>query len=204
MSENPASLDRSDSLFDNDVEDLDNNDVEDLDNEPTPPSLLSGEPTPEPGAPSQYDLKPPEGFESLDENLVEKFTTISRENNLSNEVAQSLVDMYGEQTKQRDDTNTKAYQDQLKEWKTSTEEDEEIGGNNIKATVANAKKAIQVFGNEGFLTILEDSGLANHPEVVRFLSKVGSLTQNDSFEMGLNSVSDNRSAALRIYPTMKA
>lgn len=49
------------------------------------------------GAPEAYELTPPEGWTEIDPDAMAAFEPVLRELNLTNESAQRLVDVYGEQ-----------------------------------------------------------------------------------------------------------
>jgi hypothetical protein len=59
------------------------------------------------------------------------------------------------------------------EWIDETKADKEIGGDKLDATLATAKRALDAYGSPQFIEMLNQSGLGNHPEVVRFCAKVG-------------------------------
>lgn len=132
----------------------------------------------------EYDLKAPEGFKELDEALAASFVEVAKANNLTPEAAQKLVDMYGNSVNDIYKAQEAQHLDTIKEWKDNTMKDEEIGGVNLQSTVSDAKAALNVFGNTAVLELLEDSGLANHPEVIRMLAKIGKATKDDNFSFG--------------------
>ncbi|MNE80633.1 hypothetical protein D3C80_1772220 [compost metagenome] len=62
---------------------------------------------------------------------------------------------------------------QVGEWETALRNDAAFGGANFDANVDTAQKALADFGTPELTTMLKESGLGSHPEVVRFFHKVG-------------------------------
>jgi len=67
----------------------------------------------------------------------------------------------------------------ISDWAEQTKNDPQLGGDNLKETVIHAKKAAEAFGSESFIKEIRETGYGNHPEFVRFLSKIGSLMSDD-------------------------
>ena len=176
---------------------------------PKDPSLLADPPKdppvdpPKDPGPVEYELKPPEGFEKLDDALAAEFTATAKEANLSNDQAQKLVDMYGKEVKAIQVKQQDEWDNTLKEWKDTAMKDEEIGGVKLTESVSNAKAALNTFGNTEMIQLLEDSGLANHPEMIRFLAKVGKSAKDDNFEFGKSGQDAPKTQASLMFPDMK-
>lgn len=160
------------------------------------------------GAPEKYgDFKLPEGTK-LEAAELTDFQTFAKSQNLTQEQAQSLLDRT---LKTRTDTEAsvvakqQAMVKQLStDWKTQTQADPEIGGDKLTATLATAVKARDAFGSPALIKILDDSGMGNHPEVVRFFAKVGAAMSEDKHVQGGKAATDNTEAArmARMYPSM--
>ena len=150
------------------------------------------------GAPEEYEnFKFPEGYQA-DEKLVEGAKAIFKEVNLSQDQAQKIIDF---NTKQVQEAN-EAWAATNKEWVQSVKADVELGGGKFKETVEAARKATDHFGTDELKKVLNESGLGNHPEVVRMFAKVGKLIGEDGVATGV-ATAGAESAAARMYPTMK-
>lgn len=162
------------------------------------------------GAPEKYgDFKLPEGVK-LEAADVTELQTYAKTHNLTQEQAQALVDRT---LKTRGDTETaviakqqEAVKQLATDWKTQTQADKEIGGDNLTASLATAVKARDAFGSPELIRILNDSGMGNHPEVVRFFAKVGKAMSEDKFVQGTanggNAANPEAARAARMYPSM--
>lgn len=137
--------------------------------------------------PETYDLKPPAGFEKLDTESLNEVTPLLKELGASNEKAQTLIDHAGKfaqriQTQQQqhimDEVNkTRA------EWAEAAKKDPEIGGDKWGETLELSAKALDTLGypkGSEFRNFLTDSGLGNHPEMIRAMRKIGTLVGEDN------------------------
>ncbi len=150
-------------------------------------------------APEQYaDFTMPEGV-VLDPALVEKFSPIAKELNLSQDQAQSLVDLQTETLKAEKVKGDKLWDDTQAEWKAAGETDAEFGGEKYDENVGLAARAIKQFGNAEFNTMLLATGTGNHPEMIRFLWNIGKLIADDKILIGGGGAKDGKTVAQRLY-----
>lgn len=116
----------------------------------------------------------PEGV-ALDEQALGRFTPIAKELNLDQQGAQKLVSLYAEmQTEQ-----AKQFADQVAQWGEQSKNDAEIGGAKFQETLKVAATGLKAFGSDEFTNLLNETGLGNHPEVIRFCHRVGMALQED-------------------------
>lgn len=143
-------------------------------------------------APEAYEpFKLPEGRDPavLD---MDGFSNMARELDLPQADAQKLVD----------------YQESriaaaFKGWNDATIADPEIGGTNLEASLALAKKGLDAVGNDALKTMLNRSGLGSHPEIVRAFAKVGkSISEDAVLPSGRHASGEPVSVAQRLYPNM--
>ena len=137
-----------------------------------------------PAAPVAYDLKiaDPSAF---DPAAIEAFKKIAAENNLTPEVAQKLVDF-------QQGLNQQAASDltALKEnWR--QESLKELGPNS-SAELAHAARFRDQFADKDLVEFLSESGLGNHPAVVRMFVKAGKAIAEDRFVDGKSSAAQNQ------------
>lgn len=118
------------------------------------------------GAPEKYELKRPDG-EQLDGDTLKAVESVARKLNLTNEAAQAYVDHEVERVNA-----------QWSEWQETIRQDKELGGDNLKQSLAYAKKASQL-GTPGFQKLLEGPW-GDHPEVFRTLVAMGRAISPDT------------------------
>jgi hypothetical protein len=126
------------------------------------------------GAPATYALTVPEGGR-LDQADLDAFIQTARENGLTNEAAQAVLN----EEAARLDAQAKAFR-QL------TEAHAEIGGANLEQAQAHANKALDHFvpasSPEGaqLRSFLTKTGYGNHPAIVVMLSRIGKAMSEDT------------------------
>ncbi len=135
------------------------------------------------GAPEEYaDFTVPEGM-TLTES-IEDLKAFAKEKNLSQEETQKLVDM-GTRVAQRTETR---YREQITavqaKWTEDSKVDKEFGGDALNESVAVARKALDTFGTPELSAMLHESGLGNHPEVIRLLYRMGKAVSEDRLVPG--------------------
>ncbi len=150
------------------------------------------------GAPEEYgtfDL--PDDFDMNNETLAE-YHTFAKENNLTQEQAQRGVDMVA-QMKQAE---MQQWVEQQKSWVEDAKADAEYGNDKFDESIAVAVKARDSFGTSEFNEMLDSSGLGNHPEMIRFLHRVGKAISENSVIVGGTTTSQLTREAV-LYPSMQ-
>lgn len=147
------------------------------------------------GAPEKYDFKAPEGL-TLSDKVMDNLADVSRELNLSQDAAQKLVDkmapaMASQQQEALDGIKA--------DWRQQSEGDKEFGGDKLQESMGHAKKALDAYGTPEFKQLLETTGLGNHPEVIRVLTRAGKAIGDDKLVTGDDSKSAAQGDVRRIY-----
>ena len=144
-----------------------------------------------------YDFKLPEGVQ-LDQQLLDKVTPIFKDAGLNQEQAQSLVDAYSEQVESQLQSQHDSFNQLISDWQQQSKTDKDFGGDKFNENVGIAKSALEKFGTPELSQALNESGLGNHPEVIRMLVKVGRMTQEDN-PGGGSPVTQERDLADKLY-----
>lgn len=151
------------------------------------------------GAPENYeDFKAPEGI-ALDAEVADEFKTLAKELNLPQDAAQKVADLGGKLAQKWAGQQTEAIQKAQSEWVTGTKADKEIGGDQLQANLSVAKKALDAFGTPELRTLLNDSGLGNHPEVIRVFYRAGKAISEDRVLTG-GATQPVKTAAKTLFP----
>jgi hypothetical protein len=126
------------------------------------------------GAPEKYgDFTVPEGFTPP----IEKFTEFAKANNWTQEQAQSAVDFYTKEIAPQMQTQ---HQQAVEKW--TADSKKEFGKEGIEA----ASKALGRFSTPEFKQFLDDSGLGNHPEMVRIFKSISDKISDAGFIDGVS------------------
>lgn len=130
------------------------------------------------GAPEKYEFKAPEGAAPFDDKVIEQFSEVARELNLTQDDAQKVLDKMGPAIQARQVETIQAARAQ---WAESAKADKEFGGEKLEENLAVAKKALDQFGSPELRVLLNESGLGNHPEMIRVLYRAGKAISEDRF-----------------------
>jgi len=150
-------------------------------------------------APEEYaDFTVPEGQE-INTDLTGKFKTLAKDLNLTQEQAQTMFSLGTEMRNADVEAQTVAWQEQRAEWVKTAKIDPEIGGAVFDANVNASKQVLADYGNEGLVNLLNESGYGDHPEVLRFLTKLSKVTGERS-SAGGNRAEGEVSAAEVLFP----
>lgn len=129
------------------------------------------------GAPDEYEFTPGEGQE-FDGKTIEHFSEVARELNLSQEAAQTLLSKMAPVMAERQAEQIAAVQAQ---WAEDSKGDKEFGGDKLTENLGLAKQAMDQYATPELRTLLNESGMGNHPEVIRLFVKVGKTISEDGF-----------------------
>lgn len=140
----------------------------------------------------------PEGME-LDAGLLEKATNAFKQAGISQEHAQQLIDLYAGQVALVEEKRAA----QIAEWADMTKKDAELGGAEYDAKVSVARKAVRQFGSPELMALFDESGVGNHPELVRFAYRVGKALGEAPFvQPGTAAGPSEQDVLASLYPTM--
>ncbi len=147
-------------------------------------------------APEKYEFKAPEG-QQFDPQVIEAYSEIAKELNLPQESAQKIIDKIAPVMAEK---QMRVMEQARNEWAEATRSDKEFGGDKLDENLAAAKSALKAFGNDSLTNLLNESGLGNHPEVIRFMVKAGKAISEDGFVRGQRQSTANDDPAKRLFP----
>jgi hypothetical protein len=149
---------------------------------PPKPDGGTSHPQPSKGAqpvPESYDLKVPEGTE-IDDAYVKSVAEYAKKHSLTNDQAQSVLNRELNLRASIVRSHEEELDKNAKAWMEASESDSEIGGDNFKENISLAKRVIDKFATPAFVNALNETGLGNHPEVIRIFQRIGSHLKDDS------------------------
>lgn len=140
----------------------------------------------QPPAPIKYDaFKLPDGVK-LDEERLSKFTEVAGKGQVTQEVAQDLVNLHIEEMQRLEkDIQQRATQNQQDVWKALNDgwkaelrKDERLGGNRIETNLSMAKAVLEEYGGtpeqvRDLLAHTKANGMGNYPGFIRLLVNIG-------------------------------
>lgn len=150
----------------------------------------------------RYDFTLPEGM-AMDEKLAEAMSPVLKDLGLTRGQAQALAGALAAHRQAEAANGSREWADIQTGWIASAKKDAEIGGARWDASVATAQGALARFGTPGLRTFLTESGGGNHPEVIRFMARVGSAIAEDRPESGGAGAGRPIDAAHLLFPSDK-
>lgn len=150
------------------------------------------------GAPEQYEFKAPEG-QQFDAAVIDAFSEVAKELNLPQEAAQKVLDKVAPVIANR---QAEQLQAACTEWADTAKADKEFGGDKLTENLAVAKKGLDTFGTPELRTLLNESGLGNHPEVIRAFYRAGKAISEDRVITGTQGAGA-ADPAKRLFPNQK-
>lgn len=141
----------------------------------------------------ELKLEVPEGV-TLDQASLDEFKAIVSDKALTEaERAQKVLDI----AIKREQSRADAFRQQVEDWAAEVKADKELGA---PENLAVAVKAVDTFGSPELKSLLNSTGMGNHPEVVRFMLQVGKAISEDKVITGKAPEGKPRDPASVLYP----
>ena len=163
--------------------------------------------------PETYTFEPPEGFEANEDFQagIEEFTPVAKELGLSQEKFQKIVEFDINRSQQMEKQFIDRWGERVDQWRETARKDREMGVDaDFKETLGHAQNALNQLGTPGLRAFMRSpsqdnpDGLAvgNHPEMLRFLSRVGKAIADPSLLTGDVTDTADDAGLRRMYPSM--
>lgn len=162
------------------------------------------------GPPEKYEFTASEGL-TLDAETLAEAEPVFRELGLTNEAAQKLMPLAEKFAERIASQTTDAANAQIlsevtaqrKTWLDEAKADATIGGENWGQSMELSAKALDGLGypkGSAFRNFLTESGLGNHPEMVRAFRTIGERISEDGFVRGDAAAAIKPSREAILYP----
>lgn len=152
--------------------------------------------------PEKYELKSPEGS-FLDQARLDKIAQFAKEQKMSAEEAQSIVDNENGVIAQFVEGQKLEFEKQTQAWFEECKNDKDVGGVKFKENAEIAKRAIEHLFPKEINDILNDTGWGNHPALFKGFVKLGQMLSDDKLILPQNQSGGQKSAAELIYGSNK-
>jgi len=150
---------------------------------------------PKPKAPEKYEFKAPDGSEFKPE-VMKEFEGVAKALDLSQEDAQKVVDAMAPKIR---DAQVAQFEATKTEWTNNAKTDKEFGGAKLNENLVVAEKALTAFGTPELRQLLVDTGLGNHPEIIRAFFRAGQKISSGNLVIG-GEAPGEKDAAATLYP----
>lgn len=151
------------------------------------------------GAPEKYEaFKMPKGVE-LDKELGGELEGVARALNLPQNAAQKVADLGAKLVQKMNTAHEAAVAEVRRGWIASSQGDKEIGGEKLQENLALARKVRDTFFTPEFRKFVNETGLGDHPELIRGFYRLGKAMSNDTFVPGGKQPGDTKTLAEQLY-----
>lgn len=136
----------------------------------------------------------------LNEDNLKSISDLSSELKMTQAQAESMLGQSDVAIARYVDKQATDELDLHESWAESVRNDKELGGDNLDKTLSLAKGVVDKYGTDGKLgTFLKESGLGNHPDMIRFLSQLGAATSDDKAVLNGEGQVEEKSQADMLY-----
>ena len=154
------------------------------------------------GAPEHYEFQAPEGV-VFDDGVLGAFSEVAKELDMPQDKAQLVLDKMLPVMQARHAEQVGEFYADIgglpETWVASSTADKEFGGDKLQENLATAKKARDAFGTPELTTLLNKTGLGNHPEIIRVFYRAGLAISEDRLVAGNNGNQPKQGDARRLY-----
>jgi len=196
---------------------------EEVKSEETPEKVEASEEQKNEGGQSEETAPPPKYDPwvlpediKLDEERIGEFSNLLAELETSGKATHEAVQAFGQKAvefhinevkktvEQLTDYYQKTWEKQKTDWKESFLKDPDIGGNRFQTTVDSALTFIRTHGGtpeqqKEFRSLMETSGLGNHPAMIRLLANAGRAMSEGRPIAATKPVSQSKSKTATLY-----
>ena len=151
------------------------------------------------GPPEKYELKLPEGS-LLSAEAIERSAAFAKEHGLSNEAAQAALDRESNALSSYAESQKESWNKETVAWLETSKADKELGGEEFGKNAELAKRVVTRYGTEEFAKGLTETGFGNHPELFRFVLRVGKAMGDDQLVLpGSQAAAETKDMADLFY-----
>lgn len=140
-------------------------------------------------------------FEEIDPTLLEEFEDLAFAADLSQDMAQEFIDLQLRAMERATSQSQDDFSELMDEWIIESKTDKEIGGKDFDQKMGIAREALSRWGTGEFKEVINNTGLGNNPEFLRFLYRVGKDLKEDSLHVG-GFQREERDVAKILFPDM--
>jgi len=137
----------------------------------------------------------PEGI-AFDEGLLADFKQLAHQMKLTEEQVQQLVDFEAKNLQRQDRMAHEEKRSIIGKW---AEQTKTAYGADLEKEISYALRAADQFGGPDFRALLEETGLGNHPVIIRTLSGIGRAVSEDISMGGAPAAPQDKTFAEALY-----
>lgn len=139
--------------------------------------------------PDEYDIKTIDGYE-INKEMMDELTPLFKELKISAVGAQKLADYHMQIMQKQSAAASEMRKQMIGQWSESIKKDPQFGGAMFNENMALARRGLKAVmpadanSAKELTMLLNDSGMGNHPEIIKVFAKVGKMIKEDSVMSG--------------------
>lgn len=137
----------------------------------------------------------------LTDSQVDEIAEYAKKQGLSQEQAESLLERENALRASIVDEYQNTFHKMADTWVGQLKKDPEVGGEEFERNAEVGKRFVRRFFDQEVIKTLDETGLGNHPGLVRGFVRAGRLMEMDRMVRAQKEVSKPKSYAERIYPS---
>ncbi|RCL00934.1 MAG: hypothetical protein JSC189_001027 [Candidatus Tokpelaia sp. JSC189] len=149
-----------------------------------------------------YDLVMPSDID-LDGELLERLSPQFKEIGLTKSQAQRLADRFIEHSQKQAQAHARAWSETVEDWLRQAKADKEIGAAQWERSRKAAVSLVNRFATPELFDYLNATGAGNHPELIRFLARIGKELGEDRVAQGKSDAPPRIDPAYQFFPDDK-
>ena len=149
-------------------------------------------------APAAYQFHVPEGY-FLSDGMREELTKTAQQYGMTNDAANAMIQLHLKQMEATAREMEAKASEQPAIYEREARQDPEFGGAKFEQSLSTAKAALANFGSAKLLELLDQTGLGNHPEMIRLLYRVGRAQKEGGYGGGAPVPTETRTRADIMY-----
>ncbi len=162
------------------------------------PKPNKGNPPAERVVPNEYNLSLPQDS-VLDEERVSEVKAFAKAQKLTNDDAQAILERDNAFKAAIIEGQKGELEEEQKAWVEASKVDSEIGGEKYNENVELAKRVIDKVGTPAFKKALVETGLGDHPELIRFCARMGKHLKDDNFVLSGTAPTETKKSTADLF-----
>lgn len=135
----------------------------------------------------------------LDQGLIDLARPAFHEAGVTQAQAQRLAELMATYREAEAEARADGWNQTQRGWLAEAEADAEYAGDGWKNAVVIANRALDQFGTPELVKALADTGMGNHPELIRLAYRVGKTLADDTTTRGTGEGTDTAPMEQRLY-----
>jgi hypothetical protein len=138
-------------------------------------------------------------YPNVNEGFISGYVDLAREMGLNGENANRMLKSTLALAEKADQAE---FEQKTGTWLAQSQNDPEIGGEHFVENIRQANRAMDAYGSYELRQLLDETGLGNHPLIIRLFHNLSKTLKEDGVVKGTATAGGGKSLANRMFPNM--